>query len=140
MATTYVPPFTPNTFDPGLRLCDQSSLLNAISNANGISRAYGISAAGTTQATATALTAVINQLDTVGASTGVNLPPSKGSNNTPFCFCIIINNGASPVTVYAAKGTTDTVNGTAGSTGITQNNATYYIYASAKPGAWFQIN
>lgn len=139
MATTYVPQFTPNTFDPGLRLTDQPSLLNAISNANGFSRAYGIAAAGTTQANATQLTAVFNQLDTVASSTGVNLPSSKGSNKTPFCFCVIINNGASPVTVYAAQGTSDTINGTAGATGVTQNNAVYQLYVSAKPGSWFQI-
>lgn len=136
--TTNLPPI-PNTYDIGLRLTDNVSLLNAATNLNGISRNYGISAAGTTQATATPLTAVINQLDTVGSSSGVNLPPSKGTTKQPYCFCIIINNGASPVTVYGAQGSTDTINGTAGSTGVTQNNAVYQLYASAKPGAWFQI-
>lgn len=136
--TTNLPPL-PNTYDVGLRLTDNVSLLNAVTNLNGISRNYSITAAGTTQATATPLTAVINQLDTVSSSTGVNLPPSKGTTKQPYSFCIIINNGASPVQVYAAQGTTDTINGTAGATGVTQNNAVYQLYVSAKPGSWFQI-
>ncbi len=135
---------TPNAFIsspiPGLRLDDASGVYNAIVNANGISRAYGITAAGTTQATATSLTAVLNQIDTASSSTGVNLPLSSGDTKTPFSFCVVINNGAQTVGVYGAKGSSDTIDGTPGSTGVTQASGVVTIYVSAKPGAWFTVD
>lgn len=138
MATTYSPAFVAKP-DAGLRLDDARSIFDAIVNVNGITRAFGIAAAGTTRATATPLTSVINQLDTVASSTGVNLPLTTGSRTTPFCFCVIINNGANSVTVYGAQTGSDTINGTSGTTGVALANAKTAIYVSAKGGAWFSI-
>lgn len=138
MTTTYSPAFatSPNS---GLRLTDSLSIFNAIANQNGITRAYGITTSGTTQATATPLTSVINQLATVSSGAGVNLPLTTGTSQTPFCFCIIVNQGGNDVKVFAAQGSSETINGTAGATGGTQTSGTNKIYVSAKPGAWFSI-
>lgn len=135
---TYSSAFTQSP-NAGLRLDDALSVFKAVINANGISRAYAITALGTTQATATSLTAVLNQIDTAAASTGVNLPLTTGTDNTPFCFCVVINNGANTVKVYGAKGSSDTINGTAGSTGVTQASGVATLYISAKGGAWFNV-
>lgn len=136
MATTYSAPFMDKP-DSGFRLGDIRSLWDAIANNNGISRAYGIAAAGTTQATATQLTAVGNQIDTVTASSGVNLPDTRGARSTPFNYCLVINNGASTLTVYAAQGKTDTINGTAGATGVSVPVGVAALFQCVKPGAWF---
>jgi hypothetical protein len=85
---------------------------------------------------------VINQVDTVSSSTGVNLANTKSTRATPFLFQVVINNGANTLTVYAfnpASGTADTINGTAGATGVSMVAASYSIFMSAKPGVWFQV-
>lgn len=123
--------------DAGFRLVDGRSIWDAIVAHNANSAAYGIVAAGTTQATATPLTSVLNQVDTTAASTGVNLPNSKGSRVTPYQWVAIFNNGASTLTVYAAQGTTDTINGVAAATGVTIPAGSSGLFNSAKPGVWF---
>lgn len=138
MATTYSTPFMQKP-DAGFRLGDIRSIYDAVVNENAISAAYGIAAAGTTQATATALTSVINQVDTVAASSGVYLPLTTGSRTTPFRICFIIHNGASTLQVYASPSGSDTINGTAGATGIAQIANTNVMYISAKPGVWESI-
>lgn len=135
MATTFNTPFMQKP-DSGYRLGDIRAIYDAIVSNNANSAAYGITAVGTTQATALQLTSVINQVDTAAASTGVNLPLSTGTRSVPFQFCYIVNNGANTITVYAAQGSSDTINGTAGATGITQPVGTNSIYVSAKPGTW----
>lgn len=135
MATTYNTPFMPKP-DAGFRLGDIRAMFDAIVSANAHTAAYGITATGTTQATATALTSVLNQVDTTAASTGVNLPLTTGARTVSFQFCYIINNGANALTVYGAVGGSDTINGTAGSTGISQAAGANTIYVSAKPGVW----
>ncbi len=140
MATTYLTPFMVKP-DAGFRLGDIRSIWDAVANQNGNSGAYGIAAAGTTQATATQLTSVLNQVDTAAASTGVNLPSSRGLRSTPYQYCLIVNNGANSLTVYAAVPasgvTADTINGVAGATGISQAAGSTVEYIAVKPGAWF---
>jgi hypothetical protein len=135
MATTYNTPFIQRP-DPGFRLADARGMWDAIVSANAVSTAYGIAAAGTTQATATQLTSVLNEVDTTAASTGVNLPSSKGLRSTNYNFAVIFNNGASNLTVYAAQGTSDTINGVAGATGISISPGSSNVFYSAKPGVW----
>lgn len=138
MATTYSTPFMQKP-DSGFRLGDIRAIWDGMVNNNAISQAYGIAAAGTTRATATPLTAVLNQIDTVSASTGVNLPLSTGARTTPFSLCLVINNGASTLTVYGAQTGSDTINGTSGATGVSQPAGVAVLYASAKGGAWFTL-
>jgi hypothetical protein len=123
--------------DPGFRLADARSIYDAIVSANAVSSGYAIAAAGTTQATATPLTSVLNEVDTVAAGTGVNLASSKGTRSTPYQFQVIQNNGANPLQVYAAQGTTDTINGIAGATGVTIATGVLASFYSMKPGVWF---
>lgn len=139
MTTTYNAPFMQKP-DAGFRLGDIRAIWDAIVNSNAVSTAYGIAAAGTTQATGIALTSVFNQVDTVGSSSGVLLPSSRGVRSSPFNYCVIVNNGANALQVYAAvpaSGTADTINGTAGATGISIPTATIATFISAKPGVWF---
>lgn len=123
--------------DGGARLADANTIELAIINSNGASSTYGITAAGTTQATATQLGSVYNQVDTVASSTGVNLPLSTGTNNTACQHCVIVNNGTNALNVYGAKGSSDTINGVAGSTAFLQTAGSLVVYASVKGGAWF---
>lgn len=138
--TTYNTPFMQKP-DGGPRLIDARAVWDAIVNQNAGSAAYGVSAAGTTQATATSLTAVLNEVSVVtGSALGVNLPDSRGVRNSPFQLCYIINtDGADTLTVFAAKSKTDTINGVAGATGVTQAAGTAFLYVSPKPGAWYSI-
>jgi hypothetical protein len=136
MATTYNTPFIPKP-DSGFRLVDGRSMWDAIVNANALASAYGITAAGTTQATATPLTAVINQIDASVANAGVNLVSSKGTRSQPYQQMLLWNNTANSITVYAAQGTTDTINGIAGATGISFPAGEFATFVSAKPGSWF---
>lgn len=135
MATTYKTPFIQKP-DAGFRLVDGRSFWDAIVNENSQSAAYGITATGTTQADAFQLTSVLNEVDTTAASTGVNLPPSSGTRSQNFSRCVIYNNGANALTVYAARGASDTINGTAGATGVSIPAGDIAAFYSAKPGVW----
>lgn len=135
MATTK--PLSITKTDSGFRLADAISFEDGLLYDNASISTYGITAAGTTQATATQLNSVLNQIDTATSGTGVNLPSSGGKRNTPYQKVYITNNGANTITVYAAQGTTDTVNGTAGSTGVSLIAGSSALFTSAKVGAWF---
>lgn len=103
------------------------------------SSASGLTAAGTTRTDALVLSAAINNVTTAAASTGVVLPAAStvGAGGS----VIVFNNGASAIKVYAAG--SDTIDGTAGATGVTLTNAlrcAYIVtasgtYLSAKLGA-----
>lgn len=121
----------------GVTLADANFIRNALYNLNTASSTYGIVATGTTQATAVQLNSVLNQVDTTAANTGVNLPYSGGKHDTPYQFCIIINNGASTLSVYSAQNQTDTINGTAGATAFLIAPGATALFNSAKVGSWF---
>lgn len=74
-------------------------------------------AVGTNRATALLLSAALNFIATAAASTGAQLPPGFYPGQT----CDIYNDGANPIKVYAAG--SDTIDGTAGATGVTLTNA-----------------
>ena len=71
----------------------------------------GIAAAGTTQGTATALTADYNRISTVAASSGVGLPNCEIGD-----WVVVYNAGANPVTVYPP--TSGTINQIAANGGV----------------------
>ena len=83
-----------------------------------------LSGAGTTRADATALTNSINNVTTMAASTGVVLPASAsvGVGGS----VIVFNGGANVGKVYAAG--SDTIDGTAGTTGVSLTNAKRCAY------------
>jgi hypothetical protein len=97
----------------------------------GASYAVGnnLTAAGTSISNALQLTAGINVISTAASGTGVILPaaPTIGS------IVYIYNNGANPIKVYA---TSQTIDGTAGATGVTLTNAKRAIYTYLASGTW----
>ena len=111
---------SPQPFAPGLALQD-GSLLNRILGIFVGSVSSGLTATGTTLATALGLTSTTNQFSTVAANTGATLPAM-----IPGQTVFIYNDGASPLTVYAANGIT--IDGTAGSVGVTLTNAKRCAY------------
>ncbi len=88
-----------------------------------------ISAAGTTRADATQLTADVTKLTTVGANTGVILPTGIVG------MSILIENGGASVCKVYANGS-ETIDGTAGSTGVSLTNAKRCIYYFIATNTW----
>lgn len=118
----------PSPFSSGFRLIDGDALNNALA-VIALTVESGIVATGTTVADAYALKAAINQLATVAANTGVKLPNAQvGSAVT------IYNDGANPVTVYDANG--NTIDGTAGATGVPLANAKRCIFTRITLTTW----
>lgn len=91
----------------------------------------GISAAGTTQGTATPLSAMINNVTTVSSGTGVNLPTSAAGLSI-----VVQNNGANGLLVYPAQGASDTINGIAATAGVLLLPGSIGIFNCAVAGAW----
>lgn len=86
------------------------------------SAANALTAVGTSRANALALTADMNNVTTATSGTGVILPASAVG-----LLIRIMNNGASPITVYGAG--SDTINGTTGATGVALANGAHGTYA-----------
>ncbi len=86
--------------------------------------------AGGGQASATALTGQVNRITTVAtAGDSVRLPAS-----TAGAWVLIINKGANPLQVFGAG--TETINGIATATGISQGINTNAIYTCTTAGNW----
>lgn len=129
-------------FQSGFRLfngTDLNTFRDQVNNAfNGTtsfpqqsSTATGLTATGSNQATALALTKVINVVTTAAASTGVTLPSAATVGIGG--YVIIFNAGANPIKVYGAVGSSDTIDGAAAATGVTLTNALrceYYVTAA----------
>ena len=94
-----------------------------------------VASATQTQAAAYQLTAQMSRVVTVASSgNGVGLPPAQVGKS------IVIDNShaSNGITVFAAVGTSDTINGTAGATGITQAAASRHWYNCYTAGAWIE--
>lgn len=84
-----------------------------------------------TQANSYPITAPISRITSVGsAADGVLLRPAVAGKTM-----VIINSGGASATVFASG--TDTINGTAGSTGVAQANNAVTIYYCPVQGSWF---
>jgi hypothetical protein len=96
------------------------------SNADGL-----VAFAGGGQASATQLAAGVNRIATVAtAADSVKLPVSLAG-----MLVIIINNATNPCQVFGAG--TDTINGVATATGISQPGNSIDLYACPVAGKWF---
>ena len=84
---------------------------------NGTQSATTLAAAGTTQGTATSITAASNYVGTVAASSGVILPTSQPGDEF-----LIYNGGANALTVYPHSG--GKVNGLSTNSGFTLATST----------------
>lgn len=94
--------------------------------------ATGIAAAGTTQATATALTKTINIVSTVAASQGVRLPAPEAGE-----FVLVANQGANALSVYPSTG--HTINNLAANTALSQAADSRRLFFAATASAWHSI-
>lgn len=96
------------------------------------SLATGLTAAGNNRATGLQLAKAINIIGTAAASTGVVLPLAAdvGIGGTVRVF----NAGANAIKVYALG--SETIDGTAGSTGVTLTNALRCEYIVTSATAW----
>ncbi len=94
--------------------------------------ANNLAATGTTRADSLQLTADVNNVTGGATGTGVDLPaaPSGGPGDD----VIIFNSGANPIKVYAPGG--QTIDGTAGATGVTLTNAKRCIFILMDPNTW----
>jgi hypothetical protein len=88
-----------------------------------------LTAAGTTRADALQLVKQINNITTAAASTGVILPVGVIGMRI-----VIFNNGANAIKVYASA--SETVDGTAGSSGVTLTNAKRCEYFFVAANTW----
>lgn len=89
-----------------------------------------------TQAAAYQLTAQISRVTTVATSgNGVALVTANVGKSVA-----VINASANAMQVFGRNGTTDTINGTAGSTGVSQPANTMYIYTCTMAGAWTSMS
>ena len=89
----------------------------------------GLTAAGTTRADALQLAKQVNRITTAAASTGVILPVGVIG-----MIIYVFNAGANPVKVYASA--SETIDGTAGSTGVTLTNALRCTYTYVASNTW----
>lgn len=111
--------------------------MGLITGGGGFTCVDGLTAhAGGGQANALALTAAINRVATVAtAADSVALPPAVGGQ-----IVIVSNSAASnAMQVFAANGTSDTINATAGSTGISVAAGKGIIFFSAVAGRWHGV-
>lgn len=90
-----------------------------------------ISAAGTTQATATPLVAMINTVSSVSAGQGVNLPASAAGLSI-----VVQNTGSNPLLVYPFQGASDTINGVAAANGVAILPGSVATFNCTAAGAW----
>jgi hypothetical protein len=121
---------------PGVRLGDIRSLQDAIAGLNNIDSENGLTAlAGGGQDGATQL---INGLNTVAVcatnADSVQLPPAiEGS------VVFVSNAGAADLTVFGKEGRPDTINGTAGATGVSQADPLSAVYFCPEDTKWFRV-
>jgi hypothetical protein len=91
-----------------------------------------LTATGSNQGTALLITAMQSRFTTVAASTGAILPVAVAGMDLT-----IINAGANGLQVYGNG--TDTINGTAGATGVTLAAGKTAQYITTVAGAWHQL-
>ncbi|MFA7278764.1 MAG: hypothetical protein WC100_01605 [Sterolibacterium sp.] len=93
------------------------------------SRGNALTAAGATRTDAFQLAAAVNNITTADSGTGVILPVGVVGMEV-----WVYNNGANPVQVYATA--SETINGTAGSTGVALTNAKTGVYHFMATNTW----
>lgn len=109
--------------------------LTPIINGNGFTGASLTAHAGGTRAPATPLSSAIN-LIAVCATAGdsIMLPPATGGQ-----VMWVANAGAASCQIFAAMGTSDTINGVAAATGVALAAGKSDTVFSPLPGAWFTV-
>lgn len=121
--------------EPGPRLID-GDVINALASLTRLGTKGSITAqADGTQANAVQLVNGVNEVTTVaGANDSVQLPRAAAGS-----IVYVANAGANTLTVFGKNGSSDTINGTAGSTGVTQATTVDAIYACITDGRWRRV-
>lgn len=92
-----------------------------------------ITPAGSNLATAPAVAALTTQLGTAASTTGAHLPAAAGLfGKTP--PLLLINSGTAAIHLYGTGG--DTIDSTAGTTGVTFTNAQRCFFTPVSASAW----
>lgn len=127
--------------EPGIRMFDGSFVVTAVNENNQQQVKTAVTAlAGGGQTGATQLNYGLNQVTVVvTAADSVQLPAcSVGA-----IVYVTNDDGADAMTVYGKAGRTDTINGTAGATGVSQVAGSHAFYVCVAPGqssgAWQTI-
>jgi hypothetical protein len=115
----------PQMFDPTL-----------MEGGGGYTYATGLVArAGGLRPAATPLPACINHITVCAtAADSVALPPAVGGQQIT-----VLNKGIAAMQVFAAVGTTDTINGVIAATGVSLASGGGETFVSPGPGLWFGI-
>lgn len=90
-----------------------------------------VAAAGTTQATATPLTAALNAVSSATANQGVNLPPIS-----PGMMIVVENTTAVAIIVYPAQGASTTINGQSAAQGVIVQPGTVANFNATNSNNW----
>lgn len=118
----------------GLRLTDWYALATAHNGMNNYSTQTALVAIGTTQATASQIVGPLVFVTTSAASTGIALPACSGTSSGSVVH--VTNQSGQTITIYGKNGTSDTINATAGSTGVTLANSAAKLLVCAVNGKW----
>lgn len=93
-----------------------------------------ITPAGSTAATATPIASAVTQLGTGASTTGAAFSVPAASLVGISKPLLVINSGTAAVHIYALNG--DTIDTTAGTTGVTLTNAKSCFFTPVASGAW----
>jgi hypothetical protein len=89
-------------------------------------------AGGARSASTPSLSSAFNELTTVATNgDSACLPPAKSGLRVA-----VLNSGAANAQIFAAVGTTDTIQGTAGAIGVALNSGASAMYVCFKDGVW----
>ncbi len=106
-----------------------SNAINSLYYTTGVLNA--LTATGTNQATAALASGMFVNVTVAAPGTGVNL-----LNAVEGLEQVIENNGASAITVYAAQGSSDTINGNAASVGVKLFPGAVGVFRATASGVW----
>lgn len=124
------PQINPST---GRRLFDPKDTVGLLAKGQGHQTQLALTATGSTRADALQLLGYgMQRVGTAAAGTGVTLPSAQ-----PGIFVMLANDGAETLAVYALG--SDTINGTAGSTGVTQVTTAAALYFCCVAGKWHRV-
>lgn len=116
----------------GLRIADWYALATAHNQMNSHAT-QTVVAVGTNQATAVQTLNPLVFVNTSSASTGIALPQCSTNSGS---LVHVTNASGQTITVYGKNGTSDTINATAGSTGVTMTNNTAKLFVCSIAAKW----
>jgi len=125
---------TPSPFQSGFRLIDGNSLNTALASPQWQTKSGIVALAGGALSAATPVLVLgSNEVVTVASGADSVVLPKAVAGNVVF----VTNAGASSMQVFGNG--SDTINGTAGATGVAQANGLSALYVASDNGQWYRI-